>query len=158
MVSRLIFYFILFHLFRIIFRNDLVIPKLFVFILGIPMPFQGMVSLVSTDGLHQLHIFVFFLAVFHVTFSAITMSLGRAKVRVYSSGSIQLPVRNFQKYTRISYIEMEEVREQGYKLEVTLKFSVQPRIWKEWEKDTSSITYEFSAGSVSIDYILFHML
>uniref|UniRef100_R7WGM7 MLO-like protein n=1 Tax=Aegilops tauschii TaxID=37682 RepID=R7WGM7_AEGTA len=60
---------------------------------------KGMVSLVSTDGLHQLHIFVFFLAVFHVTFSAITMSLGRAKTR----------------------------------------------IWKEWEKDTSSITYEFSA-------------
>uniref|UniRef100_A0A452YSA9 MLO-like protein n=1 Tax=Aegilops tauschii subsp. strangulata TaxID=200361 RepID=A0A452YSA9_AEGTS len=66
---------------------------------------KGMVSLVSTDGLHQLHIFVFFLAVFHVTFSAITMSLGRAKTR----------------------------------------------IWKEWEKDTSSITYEFSAGSVYID-------
>lgn len=45
------------------------------------MPFQGMVSLVSADGLHQLHIFVFFLALFHVAFSAITMSLGRAKVR-----------------------------------------------------------------------------
>ncbi|XP_047043523.1 MLO protein homolog 1-like [Lolium rigidum] len=59
----------------------------------------GMVSLVSADGLHQLHIFVFFLAVFHVTFSAITMSLGRAKTR----------------------------------------------IWKEWENDTSSITYEFSS-------------
>ena len=44
------------------------------------MWFQGMVSLVSADGLHQLHIFIFFLAVFHVTFSAITMSLGRAKV------------------------------------------------------------------------------
>jgi hypothetical protein len=39
-----------------------------------------MVSLVSTDGMHQLHIFVFFLAVFHVTFSFFTMSLGRAKV------------------------------------------------------------------------------
>ncbi|XP_051194113.1 MLO-like protein 9 [Lolium perenne] len=60
---------------------------------------KGMVSLVSADGLHQLHIFVFFLAVFHVTFSAITMSLGRAKTR----------------------------------------------IWKEWENDTSSITYEFSS-------------
>ncbi|KAK1695672.1 hypothetical protein QYE76_012369 [Lolium multiflorum] len=60
---------------------------------------KGMVSLVSADGLHQLHIFVFVLAVFHVTFSAITMSLGRAKTR----------------------------------------------IWKEWENDTSSITYEFSS-------------
>ncbi|KAM0851795.1 hypothetical protein ACQ4PT_052192 [Festuca glaucescens] len=44
---------------------------------------KGMVSLVSADGLHQLHIFVFFLAVFHVTFSAITMSLGRAKTRIW---------------------------------------------------------------------------
>uniref|UniRef100_A0A0D9XLZ9 MLO-like protein n=1 Tax=Leersia perrieri TaxID=77586 RepID=A0A0D9XLZ9_9ORYZ len=59
---------------------------------------KGMVSLVSADGLHQLHIFVFFLAVFHVAFSAITMSLGRAKTR----------------------------------------------IWKEWEKETCSLTYEFS--------------
>jgi hypothetical protein len=43
---------------------------------------QGMVSLVSSDALHQLHIFVFFLAVFHVVFSALTMSLSRAKVRL----------------------------------------------------------------------------
>ncbi|XP_062200871.1 MLO-like protein 9 [Phragmites australis] len=58
---------------------------------------KGMVSLVSDDALHQLHIFVFFLAVFHVAFSALTMSLGRAKTR----------------------------------------------IWKEWEKETCSPTYEF---------------
>ncbi|XP_062205857.1 MLO-like protein 9 [Phragmites australis] len=58
---------------------------------------KGMVSLVSADALHQLHIFVFFLAVFHVTFSFFTMSLGRAKTR----------------------------------------------IWKEWEKETCSLTYEF---------------
>jgi hypothetical protein len=61
------------------------------------MLFQGMVSLVSADGLHQLHIFVFFLAVFHVTFSAITMSLGRAKVKANSSGFIQVPLLNIQK-------------------------------------------------------------
>ncbi|KAL6642762.1 hypothetical protein ACP70R_020943 [Stipagrostis hirtigluma subsp. patula] len=58
---------------------------------------KGMVSLVSADALHQLHIFVFFLAVFHVAFSALTMSLGRAKTR----------------------------------------------IWKVWEKETCSLTYEF---------------
>ncbi|ONL99577.1 barley mlo defense gene homolog2 [Zea mays] len=44
---------------------------------------KGMVSLVSADGMHQLHIFVFFLAVFHVTFSFFTMSLGRAKTRIW---------------------------------------------------------------------------
>ena len=42
---------------------------------------HGKVSLISINALHQLHIFIFFLAVFHVTYSAITMALGRAKIR-----------------------------------------------------------------------------
>ncbi|XP_028075656.1 MLO-like protein 9 isoform X2 [Camellia sinensis] len=44
---------------------------------GIP----GYVPLISIHGLHQLHIFIFFLAVFHVIYSAITMTLGRLKIR-----------------------------------------------------------------------------
>lgn len=36
--------------------------------------------LISLNALHQVHIFIFFLAVFHVIYSAITMMLGRAKV------------------------------------------------------------------------------
>lgn len=36
--------------------------------------------LISGNGLHQLHILVFFLAVLHVFYSAITMLLGRLKV------------------------------------------------------------------------------
>ncbi|KAL3531578.1 hypothetical protein ACH5RR_005099 [Cinchona calisaya] len=42
---------------------------------------KGHVPLISVDGLHQLHILVFFLAVFHVTYSAVTMALGRLKIR-----------------------------------------------------------------------------
>ncbi|KAF7829462.1 MLO-like protein 9 [Senna tora] len=41
----------------------------------------GYVPLISVNGLHQLHIFIFFLAVFHVLYSAITMTLGRLKIR-----------------------------------------------------------------------------
>uniref|UniRef100_A0A453LWT7 MLO-like protein n=2 Tax=Aegilops tauschii subsp. strangulata TaxID=200361 RepID=A0A453LWT7_AEGTS len=41
----------------------------------------GKVSLISINALHQLHIFIFFLAVFHVCYSATTMALGRAKIR-----------------------------------------------------------------------------
>ncbi|KAK7860674.1 mlo-like protein 5 [Quercus suber] len=41
----------------------------------------GYVPLISVNGLHQLHIFIFFLAVFHVIYSAITMTLGRLKIR-----------------------------------------------------------------------------
>ncbi|PON90499.1 Mlo-related protein [Trema orientale] len=41
----------------------------------------GYVPLISLNGLHQLHIFIFFLALFHVIYSAITMTLGRLKIR-----------------------------------------------------------------------------
>ncbi|PUZ40340.1 hypothetical protein GQ55_9G415400 [Panicum hallii var. hallii] len=59
---------------------------------------KGMVSLVSADGMHQLHIFVFFLAVFHVTFSFFTMSLGRAKTRIWKvwENETCLPTYEFQ--------------------------------------------------------------
>ncbi|KAJ6731207.1 MLO-LIKE PROTEIN 1 [Salix viminalis] len=42
---------------------------------------DGSVPLISVEGLHQLHIFIFFLAVFHVVYSAITMMLGKLKIR-----------------------------------------------------------------------------
>ncbi|XP_004301623.1 PREDICTED: MLO-like protein 5 [Fragaria vesca subsp. vesca] len=42
---------------------------------------KGKVPLISINGLHQLHIFIFFLAVFHVVYGAITMTLGRLKIR-----------------------------------------------------------------------------
>ncbi|KAL4645766.1 hypothetical protein ACB092_02G257200 [Castanea dentata] len=41
----------------------------------------GYAPLISVDGLHQLHILIFFLAVFHVLYSFITMMLGRLKIR-----------------------------------------------------------------------------
>ncbi|GFY87753.1 seven transmembrane MLO family protein [Actinidia rufa] len=37
------------------------------------------VPIITVDGLHQLHILIFFLAVFHVVYSAVTMALGRLK-------------------------------------------------------------------------------
>ncbi|XP_010253610.1 PREDICTED: MLO-like protein 6 [Nelumbo nucifera] len=42
---------------------------------------KGKVPFVSADGIHQLHIFIFVLAVFHVLYCIITMVLGRAKMR-----------------------------------------------------------------------------
>ncbi|CAN6481538.1 unnamed protein product [Victoria cruziana] len=42
---------------------------------------EGKAPLISTEAIHQLHIFIFFLAVFHVVYSASTMALGRAKIR-----------------------------------------------------------------------------
>lgn len=42
--------------------------------------YQGRVPLVTVEALHQIHILIFFLAVLHVLYSAITMWLGRLKV------------------------------------------------------------------------------
>ncbi|XP_040995372.1 MLO-like protein 6 [Juglans microcarpa x Juglans regia] len=39
------------------------------------------VPFVSKDGIHQLHIFIFVLAVFHVLYCVLTLALGRAKMR-----------------------------------------------------------------------------
>ncbi|XP_074572609.1 MLO-like protein 9 [Curcuma longa] len=44
---------------------------------------KGKVPLISLHGLHQLHIFIFFLAIFHVLYSALTMTLGREKISTW---------------------------------------------------------------------------
>ncbi|KAH6804550.1 hypothetical protein C2S51_032797 [Perilla frutescens var. frutescens] len=50
---------------------------------------KGRVLLITVDGLHQIHILTFFLAVLHVLYSAITMALGRLKaVGIFSSLAI----------------------------------------------------------------------
>ncbi|KAK2370789.1 Seven transmembrane MLO family protein [Trifolium repens] len=42
---------------------------------------EGKVAFVSAEGIHQLHIFIFVLAVFHVICCILTLALGRAKMR-----------------------------------------------------------------------------
>lgn len=42
---------------------------------------EGKVSFMSYDGVHQLHIFIFALALFHVIYCILTMALGQAKMR-----------------------------------------------------------------------------
>ncbi|KAH6755893.1 Seven transmembrane MLO family protein [Perilla frutescens var. hirtella] len=46
---------------------------------------HGKVPFVSTDGIHQLHIFIFVLAIFHVLCSLITLAFGRAKMRKWKA-------------------------------------------------------------------------
>ena len=42
---------------------------------------QGKVALMSQDGIHQLHIFIFVLAVMQIVYTVLTLALGRAKVK-----------------------------------------------------------------------------
>ncbi|VVA12264.1 PREDICTED: MLO [Prunus dulcis] len=44
---------------------------------------QGKVAFVSAYGIHQLHIFIFVLAVFHVLYCILTLTLGRYKMRTW---------------------------------------------------------------------------
>ncbi|PIA31259.1 hypothetical protein AQUCO_05100050v1 [Aquilegia coerulea] len=46
---------------------------------------KGMISLISSEGLKQLHIFIFVLTVFHVLYCVLTMALGIAKMRKWKS-------------------------------------------------------------------------
>ncbi|XP_073158461.1 MLO-like protein 6 [Henckelia pumila] len=46
---------------------------------------KGKVPFVSSDGIHQLHIFIFVLALFHVLYCILTLALGRAKMRSWKA-------------------------------------------------------------------------
>lgn len=98
--------------------------------------------------MHQLHIFVFFLAVFHVTFSFFTMSLGRAKVWW------ALVLSWFFSWKR-SWTKVASLQSLWFFV------STQTRIWKVWEKETCLPTYEFHYGTVLhyffLGWMLFHM-
>ncbi|KAI5588236.1 hypothetical protein POPTR_005G099200v4 [Populus trichocarpa] len=50
---------------------------------------DGYEQLISVEGLHQLHILIFFLAIFHVLFSVITMTLGRLKSRAWKRWELE---------------------------------------------------------------------
>ncbi|XP_049385336.1 MLO-like protein 9 [Solanum stenotomum] len=57
---------------------------------------DGRVSLISIDALHQIHILIFFLAVFHVVYSAITMWLGKLKIRGWKCWEQETSTHNYE--------------------------------------------------------------
>ncbi|KAL5168755.1 MLO-like protein 8 [Glycine soja] len=57
---------------------------------------QGHEPLLSVNGLHQLHILIFFLAVIHVFYSAITMMLGRLKIRGWKAWEAETSTHNYE--------------------------------------------------------------
>ncbi|KAL2512783.1 MLO-like protein 6 [Abeliophyllum distichum] len=50
---------------------------------------KGKVSLISYSGVHQLHIFIFVLAVMHVLYSVILMGLGYAKMKKWKAWELE---------------------------------------------------------------------
>lgn len=88
---------------------------------------QGQVSFISAEGIHQLHIFIFVLAVFHVLYCVLTYAFARAKVSLCNYFFTPLSL-----YVSLSY---------------SLFGHMQMRSWKTWEKETKTAEYQFSHGS-----------
>ncbi|KAL9302166.1 MLO-like protein 12 [Arabidopsis thaliana] len=65
--------------------------------------FQGKVALVSAYGIHQLHIFIFVLAVFHVLYCIITYALGKTKMKKWKSWERETKTIEYQ-YANGMYI------------------------------------------------------
>ncbi|XP_058212859.1 MLO-like protein 3 isoform X2 [Rhododendron vialii] len=57
---------------------------------------EGKASLVSEEGLHQLHIFIFVLAVMQIVYSVLTMGLGRAKMRSWKAWEEETQTTEYQ--------------------------------------------------------------
>ncbi|GFP80995.1 mlo-like protein 6 [Phtheirospermum japonicum] len=57
---------------------------------------KGKVAFVSSSGIHQLHIFIFVLAVFHVLYCILTMALGRAKMRSWKAWEKETRTAEYQ--------------------------------------------------------------
>ncbi|KAI7756034.1 hypothetical protein M8C21_004662 [Ambrosia artemisiifolia] len=57
---------------------------------------EGKVPIITVDGLHQLHILIFFLAVLHVAYSAVTMALGRLKTRGWKHWEAETSSHNYE--------------------------------------------------------------
>ncbi|KHN25048.1 MLO-like protein 6 [Glycine soja] len=56
----------------------------------------GKVPFVSSEGIHQLHIFIFVLAVFHVLYCILTLALGRAKMRRWKRWEVETKTAEYQ--------------------------------------------------------------
>ncbi|XP_051204580.1 protein MLO [Lolium perenne] len=57
---------------------------------------KGKVALMSTSSLHQLHIFIFVLAVFHVAYSVISMTLSRLKMKKWKKWEAETASLEYQ--------------------------------------------------------------
>ncbi|KAM0034055.1 hypothetical protein Hdeb2414_s0016g00492991 [Helianthus debilis subsp. tardiflorus] len=60
---------------------------------------EGSVPIITVDGLHQLHILIFLLAILHVAYSAATMALGRLKTRGWKQWEEETSSHNYE-FTR----------------------------------------------------------
>ncbi|XP_057799039.1 MLO-like protein 6 isoform X2 [Salvia miltiorrhiza] len=59
---------------------------------------KGTVQLVSAYGIHQLHIFIFVLALFHIIYCVVTYALGKLKMRKWKAWEDETQTSEYQYY------------------------------------------------------------
>uniref|UniRef100_A0A2N9FCS0 MLO-like protein n=1 Tax=Fagus sylvatica TaxID=28930 RepID=A0A2N9FCS0_FAGSY len=57
---------------------------------------KGKVAFMSQDGIHQLHIFIFVLAVMQIVYTVLTLALGRAKMRRWEAWEKETQTTEYQ--------------------------------------------------------------
>ncbi|KAL7596452.1 hypothetical protein Lser_V15G28471 [Lactuca serriola] len=57
---------------------------------------QGKIPFLSRDALHELHIFIFSLAIYHVVCSIITLAFGRAKMKEWKAWEMETQTTEYQ--------------------------------------------------------------
>ncbi|KAF7032064.1 hypothetical protein CFC21_043287 [Triticum aestivum] len=85
---------------------------------------KGKVPLLSLEALHQLHIFIFVLAITHVIFSVLTMVLGGAKIRQWKQWETEIHKNDAgngpKKLTNVQQFEFIRERFNGVGMESTM--------------------------------------
>ncbi|XP_076884200.1 cytochrome P450 CYP749A22-like [Bidens hawaiensis] len=91
-----------------------------------PFKLQNKVPLLSTEALHHLHIFIFVLAIVHVTFSVLTVIFGGAKIRQWKKWEISIKedesdsskVLTFQIFIGLIYDDLQLPSQNSQMLEI----------------------------------------
>jgi hypothetical protein len=95
------------------------------------------VPIISLEGLHQLHIFIFVMTVVHVVYCCATVFLGFYKVWGLSTQSICV-------------LYCTDTRQTELQLSDSLMRMVailsQMHGWKKWEEETRAVGYDHTSG------------
>ncbi|TVU19406.1 hypothetical protein EJB05_35552 [Eragrostis curvula] len=117
---------------------------------------EGKVPLLSLEALHQLHIFIFVLAVSHVFFSATTMLLGGAKIRKWKQWEDEIKQNTAEngpiKVTHVHQLEFIKERYKGIgKDSMILCWLLLLAVGTKLEHVISELAYDVAEKHIAIE-------
>ncbi|GLJ08883.1 hypothetical protein SUGI_0097560 [Cryptomeria japonica] len=75
---------------------------------------KGKKPFLSQEGMHQLHIFIFILAIVHVVFCVLTMLLGSAKIRTWKTWEDDIQAKKYDPQDAINQRKFTHVAEDDF--------------------------------------------